>query len=1351
MRTQAGILANNPLGYAFHNTYISPTISKPSLATIRSIFQDGDLGDPTIAGESGYVVTPTGTYTTDTEFGIVSSSFGSIINVIENGTDYLPTLEYNTTNNIKVTATEQFISPISGSITTINKVSASVGIVEDIVQNGVGSLPTITFNNSDKDNLVKVTSTSQFTSGSFGGELQRRLISSSIAVVTTILENGTGSLPTLVDYDTPSDSPKTLAAYNILKENIDFIQAETIAYLSSSWSTFDYNDVSCSRDVGLIISGAAEDMLHNANSASIVNGKFYFEYPSEATSSQLNQTLDGIRYAGRMAENIVKGYTYQTSSVEISGSVELIRNNKEFIQEETIEFISSSWDNFDYNDVTCKRDIGYILDAVATDILYGGNERSVVAGRFYYDYPSSAIVGGVPSATQQKDPTVTAIDYVQGLVTEIVGGATFQTASNEVEYVYEAIRENREFIQNETIAFVNAKYPNLDYNEASCSRDTGFIVDAVATDLRWGGNQRSREAGRFYYLFPSKATGVQVEETTDALVYTKDLIEKIVDKETLFVPTGSLNTDSGIKVTSFSPATGSSVTDITILNTISSSFAIVSDAILNGTGSTPTASDYGAVSTDSDVLTAYGLITESVPFIQNEVIAYISSSWVGFDYNEASCSRDTGLIVNGVASDLLYGVVSASVVNAKFYYEYPSEATSSQAQQTVDGINYAYQLTEQIVKGVTFDNPSTQISASVELIRNNREFIQSESIAYLSSSWEGFDYEEATCRRDVGHIVDAVATDLLYGGNQRSKIAGEFYYKYPSSATSTQLEPTTTGIKYAGDVASKLVEGNVFVTASDERLAGNRVLLDNKEFISSEVIQYVSSSWSDFDYNDVKCKRDVGYILNAVATDFLYGGNERSREAGRFYYEYPSEATTIQLNQTIDGINYASSLARKVMENETFVTASTEVSASVALLRTNREFIQNETIEFISSSWSNVVYNEDKCRRDTGYIVDAATTDLLYGGNERSVTAGLFYWRYPSRATKGGTPSEANQLDPTVDGIRFANGTAENVVQNLEYSTPTNDTLNGVTLLRNNTTFIQKETIAYLSSSWSEFDYNEVSCSRDLGYIIDAVATDLKYGGNERAVQAGTFYYYIPSIATTEQKPQTTDGIDFAKGLAEKIVRQKQLVFAPFLNRESARALRDAKKTLQGKAISYTNAAFPNFEYNEEKCYRDTGFILDAIATDLIYGGNERSIRAAESYYNGVYGSAAVVINEQKKETAETNRYLRTQFQFVARKAPVEEFGSLIITTGHDFSYAGSGVTYKALPPNQGGDGIPDPNKEIIEIGGGRVFFTSGNELGDFRIGAGLVINQATGTLQGRTFSRSLFSLVTPFSLALQD
>ena len=54
MRTPSGILENNPLGYELFNTYIAPAISKPDVTTIRDIFQDGDVGDPTVAGSSDY-------------------------------------------------------------------------------------------------------------------------------------------------------------------------------------------------------------------------------------------------------------------------------------------------------------------------------------------------------------------------------------------------------------------------------------------------------------------------------------------------------------------------------------------------------------------------------------------------------------------------------------------------------------------------------------------------------------------------------------------------------------------------------------------------------------------------------------------------------------------------------------------------------------------------------------------------------------------------------------------------------------------------------------------------------------------------------------------------------------------------------------------------------------------------------------------------------------------------------------------------------------------------------------------------------------------------------------------------
>ena len=53
-RTPEGILENNPLGLELFNEYIAPAISRPDVPTIRDIFQDGDVGDPTVAGSSGY-------------------------------------------------------------------------------------------------------------------------------------------------------------------------------------------------------------------------------------------------------------------------------------------------------------------------------------------------------------------------------------------------------------------------------------------------------------------------------------------------------------------------------------------------------------------------------------------------------------------------------------------------------------------------------------------------------------------------------------------------------------------------------------------------------------------------------------------------------------------------------------------------------------------------------------------------------------------------------------------------------------------------------------------------------------------------------------------------------------------------------------------------------------------------------------------------------------------------------------------------------------------------------------------------------------------------------------------------
>ncbi len=99
----------------------------------------------------------------------------------------------------------------------------------------------------------------------------------------------------------------------------------------------------------------------------------------------------------------------------------------------------------------------------------------------------------------------------------------------------------------------------------------------------------------------------------------------------------------------------------------------------------------------------------------------------------------------------------------------------------------------------------------------------------------------------------------------------------------------------------------------------------------------------------------------------------------------------------------------------------------------------------------------------------------------------------------------------------------------------------------------------------------------------------------------------------------------------------------------------------------------------------------------------------------------------------------------------LEEFGSLITSTSHDFSYAGAGVNFLALPKNQGGVGLTNTELRVVEESGGRVFHTSGDETGDFFAGQDFVIRQATGTIEGRTFYKAISSVITPINLALES
>ena len=90
---------------------------------------------------------------------------------------------------------------------------------------------------------------------------------------------------------------------------------------------------------------------------------------------------------------------------------------------------------------------------------------------------------------------------------------------------------------------------------------------------------------------------------------------------------------------------------------------------------------------------------------------------------------------------------------------------------------------------------------------------------------------------------------------------------------------------------------------------------------------------------------------------------------------------------------------------------------------------------------------------------------------------------------------------------------------------------------------------------------------------------------------------------------------------------------------------------------------------------------------------------------------------------------------------------SRILASSHSFEYIGSGTDLVNSLPSRGGVAIQE--NEIDDRNGGLTIFTSTDQTGNFRIGDGVIINQQTGTISGDSYTKSLFSTMTPFILAL--
>jgi hypothetical protein len=155
-----------------------------------------------------------------------------------------------------------------------------------------------------------------------------------------------------------------------------------------------------------------------------------------------------------------------------------------------------------------------------------------------------------------------------------------------------------------------------------------------------------------------------------------------------------------------------------------------------------------------------------------------------------------------------------------------------------------------------------------------------------------------------------------------------------------------------------------------------------------------------------------------------------------------------------------------------------------------------------------------------------------------------------------------------------------------------------------------------------------------------------------------------------------------------------------------------------------------------------TNVVIDGLSTNKPVVNDIATFDGGNTFYT-IISTTGLVAGQTTvtfAETLPTTINDNTTVEFYRR--------SFISASGHTFEYVGSGTNLATAIPQAGGEVIPE--NEVIEENGGKVFYSSTDQFGNFQIGGELSFINAKGVIEGRTFNRSLFAVMTPYILALE-
>ena len=562
------------------------------------------------------------------------------------------------------------------------------------------------------------------------------------------------------------------SAANLLLNNISFIQAEISGFLTSKFSTLDYNKVLSKRDLNLVIWSLVYDLTYGGNSQSTYAGVRYYDAVGSgylAIGTESSACIAALNYVATLASNIIANTAptilYQNSIFQYTNETYIggaaaassITANIATI----VSIIANGSGGYTFN-TTNNTNIGVYGTAptlpssgnllinfgVVTDTTTGKVSALKTISSSYLasinGFISKTLLGTIGDNPSTQNTIYAKFNIIlnmltYGLVVRPTPVYTLTQSSTSAAAAVNVLSANLSngYLPANINAYIVSNNSAVSFNETSSARDIKYIIEALCYDLAYGGgtgnSAMANVASQFNYGGISQLTLAE-RNSTNGYCYTA--IQELENEIIALITNSSVTTYPGNSLTTatwqagWSPASG-------MQTQIQNLFGLLLDAIANFSSATSTTiitntNSYvieypnlnnatGSLFSTTRPFGAWNIITTASPTITSYVINYLSTTYAGgSSYNEALCYRDLGLIVDAITIDLVTGTpgvpATYQTINAgnSFYRNTSARRAISTPiySPSVDGIQFAQNLASQVL------NQTTQLRYQTTVIQN---------------------------------------------------------------------------------------------------------------------------------------------------------------------------------------------------------------------------------------------------------------------------------------------------------------------------------------------------------------------------------------------------------------------------------------------------------------------------------------------------------------------------------------------------------------------------------------------------------------------------------------------------------